>query len=621
MSLGYGEKERKSGELANRMWWSRIRACQRFRQEYIFGERKWERYYNIYKILMWEDQDEFDYDLSSDNPADRINVPIITSTILTMMPFLINERANYYLDPKRPQDVVNVLLKQKVLNDEFHRKEIQTQLGMSAYDSIILGHGWSKDGFVREIDQAKSKQAGNIEYDEMITDESIYAKRPNPLDMWFDYNAPSKNTDTARYIIERFHKYLPDVVENTFYKSSVREKIADGLYKPAMKESLNSVYKNTDNLAWYSESSFWNYESEMAVMYEVWDDKYGQVLYFMEGVPEPLQVIENPYPYLPDKFPYHKLDFIYRPNEFYGMGVPEFTEGQGYELNRHRTFAFDHRRRYSRRQLQVVEDDIDPDEAEKVGDPEYDYVFVRRRDAITPVQDVELPKDYLLFEQMMKQDILESTGADALARGQNLQDRATLGEVHVRTNILSLKLNERVAAIDKMFLKVGKHLAAHIGAQYTKSQMVRLRGAQGEYWIVVTEEDLKDEVEVRMDTVSAPKRNVEVEAQQKIQMVQVILQQVVPLIQAGAIPADAIDFVELIKFGLESFERVDIGRFFPAALQPVLPLQEQALTSGEFRGRLALPSGEEAQGATSGQDLIRSISSGNLAGLQMSGAA
>lgn len=618
--VGYTEKERKSGELAWAMWWSRIRACQRFRQEYIFGERKWERYYNLYKILMWEDQDEMDYDLSSDNPSDRINVPIITSTILTIMPFLINERAQYHLDPKRPQDVVNVMLKQKVLNDEFHRQEIQPQLKMSGYDGIIIGHGWAKDGFQREVDQAKTKGAGDIEYDQMMDNESIYAKRPNPFDMWFDYNAPSKNIDTARYVIERYFKYLPDVVENTFFKSSVREKIADGFYKPIMKESLNSVYKNTNDLAWHQESSYWNYESECSIHYEIWDKKYNQVLYFMEGVPEPLQVIDNPYPYLKSEFPYTKIDFIYRPNEFYGMGVPEFCEHQALELNRHRTYAFHHRRRYSARKLWVDQNQIDPEEAEKIPDADFEYVFTDGPNAVGVIDDVPLPQDYPIIEAMIKQDILESTGADTLARGQNLQSRATLGEVQVRSNILALKLNERIAEIDRLFLKVGKHLAAHIGAQYTKSQIVRLRGAQGEYWVVVNEEDLKDEVDVRMDTVSAPKRNVEVEAQQKITFVTQILPVFLQLIQAGVVPKDAINFVELLKFGLESFERVDLGRFFPAMLQPVLPLQE--MNASEFGNQLAAGQQQPPEGGvTSGQDLVRSIASGNFAGLQAAGAA
>lgn len=622
MSLGFNEKERKSGELAWAMWWSRIRACQRFRQEYIFGERKWERYYNIYKILMWESGDE-DYDISSDNPADRINVPIITSTILTIMPFLVNERAQYFLDPKRPQDVVNVMLKQKVLNDEFHRKEIQSQLKMSAYDGIIIGHGIAKSGFTREVNQAKTERVGDIEYDEMIDDESIYGKRVCPFNFWFDYNASSKNLDTARYTIERYFKYLPDIVENTSYKSSVREKIADGFYKPTMKESLNNVYNNTSQLGWLNESSFWNFESEMAILYEVWDRKYNQVLTFIDGVPEPLAVQENPYPYLKSEFPYVKMDFIYRPDEYYGMGVPEFTEHQGFELNRHRTYAMHHRRRFSARKLQILEDGIDAEEAEKLPDADTEYVFVKQQNAISLVPDVELPRDYIPIELMLKQDILESTGADSLARGQNLQSRATLGEVQVRTNILSLKLNERIAEIDRMFTKIGKQLASHIAAQYTKSQIVRLRGAQGEHWVVVNDEDLKDEVDVRMETVSAPKRNVEVEAQQKIQLFQ-FATQLLPLIQAGLIPANAINFVELLKFAMESFERVDLGRFFPSALNPVLPLQESALSSGEFRDQLNAPQQQqpaEAEGATSGQDLIRSISSGNLAGLQVAGAA
>jgi hypothetical protein len=615
MALDYSEKERRSGELAWRMWWNRIRACQRFRQEYLFGERNWERYYNFYKILLYDEQEEYDHDLSADNPPDRIKVPIITSTILTIMPFLIKEKAEYFLDPKRPQDVVNIMLKSKVLNDEFHRKEIQDQLEMSAFDGGILGHGWAKSGFTRKVDQAKTKAAGNINYDDMIEDESINGKRVDPRNMWFDYNASSKNLDTARYVIERYHKYFVDIVENTFYKSSVREKIADGYYKPTPKDSLNSVYRNTDNMAWYSQSDFWDYESECGIMYEVWDSKFDQVLYFMEGVPEPLQVIDNPYPYLKGKkFPYMKMDFIYRPNEFYGMGIPEFIEHQAMELARHRTSAFDHRRRYSMRQMWIDENQIDPEEAEKVADPDYDYIFTQGPNAMGVIDDVPLPSDYAMIEAIIKQDILEFTGADNLARGQNLQSRATAQEVQVRTNILGLKLDQRIAAIDKMFLTMGKHLSAHIGAQYTKSQIVRMRGPQGEYWVVVSNEDLIDELDMRMQTVSAPKRNPEVEGQQKIMFVTQILPQLLALIQGGVLPGNAINFVELVKFGLEGFERVDIGRFFPSALNPVIPLQE--ISAQEFGQQIQ--GGQQAP-ASDQSDLIRGISSGNFSGLQLAG--
>lgn len=617
MDFGYTEKERRSGELAWRMWWNRIRACQRFRQEYLFGERNWERYYNYYKILLYEENEEYDYDLSADNPPERIKVPIITSTILTIMPFLMKEKAYYYLDPKRPQDVVNIMLKSKVLNDEYARKEIQSQLEMSGFDGGILGHGWAKSGFTRTVDQAKTKAAGNIEYDDMIEDESIYGKRLDPRNMWFDYNAPSKNIDTARFIIERYHKYFTDVIENTSYKSSVREKIAEGFYKPTPKDSLNSVYRNTDSAAWYANSDFWDYESETGTLYEVWDGKYDQVLTFMEGVPEPLQVQDNPYPYLKGKkFPYIKLDFIYRPNEFYGMGIVEFIEHQALELARHRTFAFDHRRRYSQRQMWVDENQIDPEEAEKISDPDYDYVFVQSPNAMGVIDDVPLPQDYALIESIIKQDILEFTGADNLARGQNLQSRATAQEVSVRTNILGLKLDQRIAAIDKMFLTMGRHLSAHIGAQYTKSQIIRLRGPQGEYWVVVNNEDLIDELDMRMSTVSAPRRNPDVEAQQKIAFVSQVLPQLLALIQAGVIPGNAINFLELVKFGLEGFERVDIGRFFPYANTPVLPLDQQAISSQEFAGQLQ-PGGSTE--ATNGSDLIRGISSGNFSALQLAG--
>lgn len=613
----YTEDEKRKGEVAWQMWWARIRACQRFRQQYIFGEQKWERYYNTYKNLMWEDNADDQYDISSDNLPDRISVPITTSTILTIIPFLVNEKASYHCEPRQPSSVVNAMLKEKVLNYEYQRKEIQVQLKKVVYDSAILGHGICKTGYTLEIDEAASKQAGGIEYDNLIDDESVYARRIDPRDFWFDYCAPDKNLDTARYTIERYFKYIPDLVENTSYKKSVREKIDNGTYKPITVSSIPTQYDNVNDLSWLNDSTFDNYESNLAVLYEIWDKKYNQVITFCEGIVEPLRVMDNPYPYLKTEFPYIKMDFIYRPNEFYGFGIPEFIEAQQFELNRHRTFAFNHRRRFSARKYEVTQE-VDHEELEKLPDAEDGtYIIVPSIGSVRPIDDVPLPRDYSLIEALIKQDINEMTGADALARGAQLQSRATLGEVQVRSNILSLKLNERVAEVDRLFLRTGKQLAGHIGGNYTKSMIVRLQGIQGEFWVEVNNEDLKDEVDITMDTVSAPRRNPEVEAQQRIQMFQFTMQ-LLPLIQAGVIPAGEINFVELLKWALEGFERVDLGRFFPSALNPLQPLQEQIISPNQIQGQQTQ---QGQQSISSPQDLIRSISSGNRAGLQAAGAA
>lgn len=606
------EKERRSGDLAWTLWWSRIRSCMRFRHSHLYGDTMWERYYRTYEGIQWEDIDDM-YDISSDNLPEKVVVNVTASTILNIVPFLVNEQAQYNLEPRKPADVINAMLKQKVLNYEFLHRNIQSELKKVVYDGLIIGHGIAKTGFVRTIDKAATQRTGDIEYDDLIEDESVYCRRIDPRNFWFDYNAVDRNLDTARYTIERYFKYIPDLVENTSFKSSVREKIKDGTFSLVLTDSTPGNSFSENDLTWLN-GNFDNFESEMATLYEIWDKKYNQVLTFVEGVVEPIRVIDNPYLYLKGEFPYSKFDFIYVPNQYYGCGIPRFIEAQQFELNRHRTFAFNHRRKHSAR-LYEVSQDVDPDEAEKLPEAEDGtYIIVPNIGSISPIAEAPLPRDYSLFEAIIKADIDNMTGNDALVRGQPLQSRATLGEVQTRSNILSLKLNDRVAEVDKLFLKVGKQLASHIGANYNKSLIVRLTGLQGEFWVEVNNEDLKDETDVSMTTVSAPRRNPEVQQQQRIQMFQFSMQ-LLPLIQAGVIPPDAINFVELLKWALEGFERQDIGRFFPSALTPISPLNQSLISSGEVSAQFQ-PQVEQALGGNA-QDLVRRLSSGNLTGLQV----
>ena len=609
----FDEVEERSGENAWMMWWARIRACQRYRMDHPFGERNWERYYETYKNFHWEDGSfEPSYDLSADNLPEKITVNITLSNILKTVPFLVNTQAQYMLEPRKPEDVVMAMLKEKILNYEFEHRGLQEQLKRVVYDGCIIGHGIAKSGFVREIDTAEYERTGDIEYDSMISDEAIYVKRVKPANFWFDYAGSEKTLATARYTIERYYKYVPDLIENTSFKKSVRMKIKNGTYPVKTTRGIPEWENTSREYQWITDAIFDTYESDLACLYEVNDKKYNQVLTFCEGILEPMRVISNPYPYLQGEFPYTQYDFIYMPDEPWGMGLPELIEDQQYELDRHRTFGFNHRRKCSSTIYEVL-DSVAEDEAEKLPDGEDGtFVFVPQIGSIAPVREAPLPRDYPLQEGIIKGDIDELIGFDPIMRGERLQGRATLGEVRTRTGTASLKLNERVDAVDKLFLAVGKQCAMHIGANYHKERVVKLAGMQGMFWVTVSNDDIKGEFDIKMLTVSAPKKDPDMDTQQRGAVFQYSLQ-LLPLIQAQLIPPDAINFVELLKWWLESFDRQDVGRFFKGALMPIQPL---AMLPEQVPGQFTA---QPEQGAMGGnpEDFLRMLSQGNMSGLQM----
>jgi hypothetical protein len=609
------EEVQMRGDATWMMWWARIRACQRYRRDHPFGESNWQRYYQTYKNFHWEDGNfEPSYELNADNLAEKITVNITLSNILKMVPFLVNTQAEFQCEPRKPEDVVMAMLKQNILNYEFEHRKIQKQLKKVVYDGCIIGHGIMKTGFVREIDTAEHDKYGDLVFDDMIEDESIYGKRVSPFNFWFDYAATEKDLATARFTIERYYKYVPDLIENTSYKKSVRMKIKSGFYSVKTTRGIPEWESSGGEMRWITDAVFDTYESDLACLYEVFDRQHNRVLTFCEGILEPIREISNPYPYLRGEFPYIQYDFIYTPDEPWGMGIPEMIEDQQYELDRHRTFGFQHRRKCSSTIYEVL-DSVDEDEAEKLPDAEDGtFVFVPQIGSISPVKEAPLPRDYPLQEGIIKADIDELVGFDPIMRGERLQGRATLGEVQSRTGVSSLKLNERVDTVDDLFLMTGKQCVAHIGANYHKERVVKLFGKQGMFWVTVSNDDIKGEIDLKLLTVSAPKKSPEMETQQRGQVFQFSMQ-LLPFIQAGFIPPDAINFVELLKWWLESFHRQDIGRFFKGALMPIQPL---AMLPEDVPGQFAPQQQEQlGEGGGNPQDFLRMLSQGNMSGLQI----
>lgn len=555
-------KEMATGEDTDLVWHQRIANTLAWRENHWNGTKNWNRAFELYEGKHWEDTDDFDVEIvKSDNRRDRITVNITNSSVQNMVPFLMASGAKFACKPRKPSSGVSATLQEAVLNYEWEQREMQEQCEEAVLDAVICGHGWVRTGFTLELDAAIRKAEGDINYADYIRKEAPYSRRVSPYNVIFDPVAPDNTIRTARWMAEIHYVPIRDILANSNYLKSTLQAIDDGDYELTTKEAFlpDHNYDEPNDLP----------EDELGVIVEIWDKKWKKYRVYAMGVIEPLVEKPWPYPYL-DGFPYEMFQFVKVPNCPFPMGLALAIEDQQLELNTVRTRMFQHGRRFNRKYQAL--DKVEPEEVDKLADGEDGCVIlVPQIGAIAPIQDAVLSTDHQVIEAIIKDDIRSLTSQDALISGGNLPSRTTAGEVNARGSLFRMKLDGRANSIDRSVNKVGVQTLQHIKSNYLTDKIVKIVGNQGEYWVEYSVEDIQDDVDVSMESISAPKIDPILDRQQALQVFQIIMSQL-PILMQLKVP---IDIVELFKWLFRKIGDKDIARFFNPLLTPDAPLEEQ----------------------------------------------
>lgn len=540
-------------------WQRKVSDTLRWRKNFWNGDTNWKRAYDMFRSKHWRDNDEIDP--SSDFLRDRVTVNVTGSNVLNLVPFLMAVNPEFVCKARKAEEVISAQLQSAVLNYEYQKREMNVQVKKSVMDAVIIGHGVIKTGFNIELDQARSKKDGEINYAEYIVEEAPFVERVNPFLFVYDPTAKNQNLNTAQWCAQLFFAPIQDILANESYDSKVIGKIKAGYYEIGTKEGLS--FGENETLFSTKDDSV---DSTVGVLFELWDKKHRKYFVFAEGVPEPLIEKDWPYDYL-KRFPFQKLDFIEIPDCPYGVGVPFWIEDQQFELNRIRTSMFQHRR-VSNRKYEVHESVEDEEVSKLIDGEDGSIVRVRQMDSIKPIQDATQAGDVYNLEAIIKQDIQDLTGIDALIRGGQLPSRTTAGEVNARANLFRLKLDDRIEAVDRFVRNVAELVLDHIKANYVTERVIEIAGPEGKYWKDFSPEDIQADTDVTMETISAPKSDPVLDRQQRLQVLQIAMQ-ALPLIQAQML---TMDMNQLFKWVFESFGVKDAGRFFPPMLEVNKPL-------------------------------------------------
>lgn len=574
--------ETGNGRDDGSIWLSRIAKTHRLRLERRNGEKDWRRYYLWFEGEMWMERGDVLHQLTSDNARQTATVNSTGSIALSFMPFLINGQIKFHLQARKQSDVVSADIQQGLLNYEWGERDMTRQVKKIVSDVVIIGHGIGKSGYTVEVDEGRKKSDGEIVYADYIKKDAPYIERVDPLAFLFDLSAKDGSLHTARWCAEQHFVPYNDVMANSSYDQEVLQMIHTGAYTLGMRAGFEGVGSNDP--IWSKQLTRDVPEDHLCALWEIWDKKYKKRYIYAEGVPWPLLEESWPYDYL-DNFPYVKIDFIPVPNEPYGMGIMRQAEDQQMQLNRIRTGQFLHIRSHNRK-FQALAGAVEPDEMTKFTDgPDGTVVTVNQPDAIKPIQDAPMSQDFQIIEGRIQADIEQTTGADALLQGRQLPSRTTAGEVSTRTNILRLKAEDRVEAIEHGVEDLANQVLHHLKKHRTLDDVVRIVGKQGVFWKEYTSDEIQADVDVSVEYFAAPKYDPAVDRQQRLQILQ-IASQAMPVLQQTGGPQ--VDFGQLLAWVLESFDQRDIGRFLQAAAAPRPPLPEnEATTTPALGGALA----------------------------------
>jgi hypothetical protein len=562
--------ETGNGTNDGNIWLARIAKTLRQREDMPNGAQDWKRYYEWFEGDQWNERGLEVGGLSSDNARNTATVNITGSIAQTFVPFLINGEIRFKLTPRKMIDTKSAEIQQALLNYEWSKNEMTSECKAIVQDVVIIGHGIGKTGYIIELDETRKKSDGSINYKDYIKKDNPYIERVDPINFLFDLTAKDGTLRTARWCAERFFTPYADVVANKDYKTEVLAMINTGAYTFDITSGFSFNDAAAQNLGNYgSELTQITPEDQLVPLWEVWDKKYRKRYVYAQNVPIPLLEEVWPYDYL-DGFPYIRCDYIRVPNKPYPMGVMRQVEDQQIQLNRIRTSQFNHIRSHGRK-FMAVAGRVLPEHLKDFQDmPDGGVIQVEAPEALIPIQDATMSQDFQIVEARIQSDIEQLTGADALLQGKPLASRTTAGEVSARTNILRLKADDRVSAVERAVTELAIQVLMHLKKFKTLPDVVKIVGLQGEYWKEYTNEEIQAETDVTVEYFSAPKFDPALDRQQKLQILQLAVQAMPAMEKQG----DQIDMPALFNWILKGFDLKDAGEFFKKALVVTPPLEE-----------------------------------------------
>lgn len=407
--------------------------------------------------------------------------------------------------------------------------------------------------------------------DQLISERVVYdnpiVRRVDPLAFWVDPDHHDlENLRDAKYVVEIKEITLAELKKDSRFKGKKILKDIKGTSRVDRRIMTPSNMESDD--------------VKRVVLYDYWQkDKRIHVIICEEQLDEPLLV--EPWPYRFPTYPYVLMAFRRIPNQQDPQGQIEPAETCIKELDKYRSIALNHDKRYAKGRTAFDKSKLTPGgmKALKEGeDGALIEVQGNPNEVFGSVPDDPLPADFYNTGMNIKQDISVLMGVDDWSRGTPDRTRRTKGEVDTmmsksatRGQFIQVKFERFCSKIATLML-----MLLQDESFCDNPRWIELKGDDGNtppqqfYWNysdVIGQSDV--EVIVNSTRVQTPES-----LQQKWVN---LLQMMGPFVQAGAV-----DITPVMEEVLKSFEvpesiRMKISQNGGGAMQQM----QQALQQGQ----------------------------------------
>lgn len=586
-------REPKSGPEAAKLWHARLERAVEFRDKHWNGPKTWRAANRLVKGDHWKEKKDPD-SLDSDTPDDKVKVNMAGSVSQDFEAYLMRQAPKFVGEAQEnPESQTSAEMQGHLLNYFWKEQRMQKQAKRSVRDMINLGHGILRTGWVTEINESiNPDRDGKIEYRDIVKNEMPVLKRVSPFRFVFAPDASQYDLESARWCAEMLLMPLGDMLTSRKYTNDptgkkLINKIKAGTIVPKFYEAddQKEIRESISNIAPDDqEVGPEELGSKLVVIYDVWDKKHNAHFHVIAGVNDDFLMYEEwPYPYL-DGFPYVMGSYIELNDTHYAKGLMIELQDQQHELNRIRTSQFQHRRKVGRSLYMVLEAVNDSELSKLRTGKDGDAIKVPHMSAISEVPIPNLPQEAYKMEEIIKEDMRQLSGQNAMMAGAGLPSRTSAAEINKRASYSEMKMEDRIMAVDDMILRVAMQVLQHAKANMKKDKVVRIMGPWGNEWVTMTPEDIKEEVDLELISTSTPKGETDLEKTTATNLMNMILQQLPTLQQMGV----EINMVELFKWVFTKYgAEKEAARFFPGIGDPPGPMLPDPQTAAALEGQQA----------------------------------
>ena len=182
---------RRSNSELLKNYRQQLESSKRWRKEDGY-DAVWRRLVDLYKGKQFDSYTE----------EDRVLVNMVFSTVNVIAPSIAVNYPKITVNSINPANAANAVITEAVVNYWWRYKDIASEFRRAVKDFIIVGHGWIKVGyrFVEEevvgqdVDPSDPIEGGESATQTVILEDSPFAERVSPFDVFVDPDATSMFT-------------------------------------------------------------------------------------------------------------------------------------------------------------------------------------------------------------------------------------------------------------------------------------------------------------------------------------------------------------------------------------------------------------------------------------------